>query len=239
MAESTLTRTLGDLKGEIGQYLGASRTVGDWTPTMVADVERILGSGQRQFYEANYRPNPNAPLRSHVWSFLRKRASITLSNGTGSYDLPDDFGGFLDTRLSFTTTKPWSLELVSMDRVLEKFQDFGGSMPSGITQPLIAAVESKSSTLGSTGQRWSIVMWPTPASTLTVTGQYRLNPNLLASDSHYPLGGEAHAQTLLEACLAAAEEFKNDQSSLHRERFAELMAASIALDTRLHAQEAA
>ncbi len=240
MAESTLTLTLSDLKIAIGQYLGVSRTVASWTSETAADVGRILSTAQKAFYEPYYRPVPQAPLKVHVWSFLRARAAVTLGSGTQTYALPDDFAGFLDDRLSFSTTKTWSLKLTSMDDVLEHIQDFGTSMPSGITQPLLAAVESTSSTLGTTGQRWQIVLWPTPASTLTVTGQYRLNPAALATDAHYPLGGEAHSQTLLESCLAAAEEFQNDATStVHRDRFQELLNASILLDQRLHAQEAA
>lgn len=243
MAESSLTLTFADLKTAIGQYLGVSRTVGSWTAETAADVGRILSAAQKQFYEPYYRPVPQAPLKVHVWSFLRARAAITTGSGTQTYTLPEDFAGFLDDYLSISFTspaKPWSLELTSMKDVLEHIQDFGTSMPSGFSQPMLAAVESVSSTLGTTGQRWQIVMWPTPASTLTVTGQYRLNPNALATDTHYPLGGEAHSQTLLESCLAAAEEFQNDQAStVHRDRFQELLAASIALDSRLHAQEAA
>ncbi len=239
MAESTLTYTLLDLKSEIGAYLGISRTIADWTVENAADVARILKTGQRQFYEPSYRPVPQAPLQVHVWSFLRARATITTANGTQTYALPDAFAGFLDKRLSFTSTKTWELKLTSMDDVLEHIQDFGTTMPTGITQPLLAAVESTSSTLGTTGQRWQIVMWPTPTTILSATGQYRLNPDALATDTHYPLGGEAHSQTLLESCLAAAEEMQNDQLSIHRDRFQELLNASIQFDLRLHAQEAA
>lgn len=236
--ESTLTITFAGLKSEIGAYLGISRTTTDWSAENTADVARILKAGQRQFYEASYRPNPNAPLRTHVWSFLRKRMSLNISSGTATYALPDAFAGFLDPELAFTASKAWPLTLVPMWRVIEKIQA-GTSMPTGISQPLLAAVESVTSTLSTTGQRWQIVLWPTPDSSLVVTGQYRLNPDALATDGHYPLGGEAHAQTILESCLAAAEEMMNDQLTIHRERYAELLAQSIQLDSRLHAQEAA
>lgn len=239
MSESSLTLTFADFKVAIGQLLDVSRDPTQWTAETIADVGRILQSGQRQFYEAQYRPVPQAPVRVHVWSFLRARASITLANGTQTYALPDDFGGFLENRLSFTSTKTWSLQITKMDDVLEHIQDFGTGMPTGETQPLLAAVEMVSSTLGTTGQRWQIVMWPTPVSTLTITAPYRLSPNALATDTHYPLGGEMHSETLLESCLACAEERQNDQSTLHRERFQELLAASIQLDMQLHAQEAA
>ncbi len=239
MAESTLTYTLADLKAEIGAYLGVSRTSSDWTAENLADIVRVLKSGQRQFYEPYFIPAPGAPPKVHIWSFLRARLSLSISNGTNNYDLPDDFAGFLDEELAFLTTKNWPLKLVPMKFFLEKYQLNQGAMPSGESQPMIGAVESKTSTLGTTGQRWTIYLWPTPASSLTLTGQYRLNPAALATDGHYPLGGEAHSQTLLESCLSAAEEFLNDSSTLHRDRFQELLASSIALDSRLHAQEAA
>jgi hypothetical protein len=239
MAESTLTLTLLDIKSALGEYLGISRDKDDWTSENTADVSRIMAVGQRQFYAPSYRPVPNAPLKPYVWSFLRGRLSQAISSSTASYDMPNDFTGFLEPRLSFTSTKTWSLKLTSMDDFLEHVQDFGTSMPSGISQPLLAALESKTSTLGATGQRWTLYLWPTPTASATITAQYRIAPNVLADDTYYPLGGELHSETLLESCLAAAEEHLNDQLTIHRQRFDELLNQSILLDQSLHAQEAA
>lgn len=238
MAESTLTLTRLQLKEALGEFLGISRTVANWTATAAADVDRILAKALRSFYSPLRRTNnPNAPVVSHQWSFLIRRATVSLSNGTNLYDLADDFGGFLDSELAFTTSKTWSLKLVEMWRVLERIQD-GTAMPTGITQPLIAAVEPKSFT-PATGQRWQILMWPTPASSLTITGRYRSQPDFISNDAYYPLGGSLHAETLLESCLAAAEEFQNDSATLHRERFQQLLEASIAADKELHAANSA
>lgn len=237
MAESTLTLTRLQLKTAVGQYLSLSRTIADWSAENASDVDLILASGLRNFYSPHIKSkNPSAPHHTHVWSFLIGRTSVSLSNGTATYDLADDFGGFVDTELAFTSSKDWPLLLVPMWRVLEKIQS-GTSMPSGITQPLLAAVERKSFT-AATGQRWQIVVWPTPTSSLTATGRYRSEPDLFANDAHYPMGNALHAETIQESCLAAAEELMNDQSAVHRERFVVLLEASIAADRELHKSEA-
>ena len=233
MAESTLSVTRLDLKQNLGEKLGVSRTIANWSATIIADVDRILAKGLRQFYFPSLRTkNPNAPFESHVWSFLIKRASVSLSNGTNLYDLPDGFTGFVDTELAFTTSKDWSLRIVEMWRVLEKIQA-GTSMPTGITQPLLAAVEDKTFT-EATGQRWQMLVWPTPTGSLTVTGRYRSEPDLISDNAAYPMGNAIHAETILESCLAAAEEFQNDATTLHRERFQALLEASVAADRELH-----
>jgi hypothetical protein len=46
---------------------------------------------------------------------------------------------------------------------------------------------------------------PAPSAACTLTGLYKVNPFAISADDPYPLGGQPHAQTLIAACLAAAE----------------------------------
>lgn len=245
MAEPTLTLTRTNLYDAVGQYLGVSRTSGDWSSETSSDIAFIVESGQRNFFvPVLVSKNPNAPTKSHVWSFLINRLTVTLTNNTATYDLPEDFSGLMDIDydgngvMAFSSAKDWPLLVVPMWRVLEKIQA-GTSMPTGITQPLLAAVEPKTFT-ASTGQRWQLVVWPTPttASGLNnITARYRVNPDKISSGSYYPLGGSQFAECLLESCLASAEEFLNDQSYIHRDRFQEMLAACVKLDMQLHQPE--
>lgn len=240
MAESTLTLVRSGLKTAVAAYLGGNRTYSSTSSETQSDIDRIVAIGQRQFYAPSYRPVPNAPLKVHVWSFLRASASISISSSTQTYDMPDAFSGFLSDELNFTSTKTWPVQLTWMEDLNAHIQDYGTSITSAIPQVMLAALESKTSALGTTGQRWTLKLWPTPNASATLTAQYRLSPDALGDDTYYPLGGELHADTLLESCLAAAEEHINDQlSSIHRDRFAELLNQSILLDQRLHQQEAA
>jgi hypothetical protein len=123
MSESALSQTFAGIAAEFGQYLGISRTPGNWTSETKADFARVMASALRQFYE------------SHLWSFLTSTLSLAVS--TAATSLPDDFAGALpesgqnDVAWSFTTTKPWPLLIVPLWRVLEKRQDYGASAPSG------------------------------------------------------------------------------------------------------------
>lgn len=229
MSESTLSVTRAEVKRALARFLGLSRTISDWTSENTTDLTDLTSAGERNFY---------TPTNGHQWSFLTVQLSLSIVNGTSSYDLPDDFAGFLDEELAFSTTKTWPLKLAPLKLVLEKQQD-GTSMPSGISQPLLAAVRPKTAFAPATGQRWQVLLWPTPTSSLTVVGRYRSLPNTMSDDAYYPMGGQPHGQTLIESCLAVAEESLNDESGVHRARFNELMAASVAADLRLHQQEAA
>jgi len=53
---------------------------------------------------------------------------------------------------------------------------------------------------------------------------------LNSTTNTYPLGGEVHARTVLESCLAAAEAHIGDAMGLHQQRFAEALQSSIQFD---------
>ncbi len=233
MAESTLSINRGIIERELRRFLQYALT-GTLLTDQDTNIDDIIHSGERAFYE------PAIDGKPYCWSFLTKIETITTANGTATYALTDGFAGFLDKELTFAAanTKPWPLLLVPLEHVLEKIQD-GTGMPSGLTvaQPLIGAVAPVTFATA-TGQRQQITLWPTPNSILSITGRCRLIPDATPDvDADYPMGGQPHAQTLLECCLAAAEAFMNDEEGVHTKRAAERLAASIALDMRLHPQE--
>jgi hypothetical protein len=95
VAESTLSLSLDDLKGEIGHFLGYGRgtVFGEpaWTTPQSNNITAVLKSGLSQFYT----PPPTQPGQApHTWSFLRPFATITLTSGESVVALPDDFGNF-------------------------------------------------------------------------------------------------------------------------------------------------
>jgi hypothetical protein len=76
------------------------------------------------------------------------------------------------------------------------------------------------------------MVYPTPDQAYTITFNYVAYPYSLTLSHPYPLGGDAHGDTILESCLAAAEESLDDDQTLHTGRFQERLAASIAFDKR-------
>lgn len=225
MPESTLSLTRGDLKRHIGRFLGISRDPLQWTAESADDVADIVRAAERMFYF------PEVDGKTYVWSFLKKTSVGSLSSGVSTYDLADDFGGFLTNQLTFSTAEKYPLLLVDISLIREKQQH---ARPVSVNQPLLAAVTPSGFSPNATGQRWKLTVWPTPTQGYVIYGDYRTNVDAISDDTHYPLGSGPHAQTLLEAALASAELYLNDQPGPHNEMFKRLLAASVQYDQGLN-----
>jgi hypothetical protein len=205
----------------LGAYLGIGRNQYEWTREQREAVYRSIHSGERQFY---------LPV-GHSWSFLRPIASLTVDSGDSSITLPDDFGGFVTPGLSFTASdnQYFRVRLTSVENLLSMQQ-----LSNVLTgpQPEWAAV-SMTTFAGTTGQRYELLLFPTPTADGTLKAPYYSIPNATSDSLPYPLGGQPHAETLLESCLAAAELEKTGQAGPHRALFQERLMASIQHDKRM------
>lgn len=228
MAESTLSLTRDELLRAIGRYLGMDPTPGNWSASEVVTGNDILGIGLRQFYSPPILPNERS---AHSWSFLRPTLTLGLVANQGEYDLPDLFGGFVE-RLYFTSgdTVGQPITITGVGEILHLRQGDGVTALTGFPQK--AAVDQIPSD-GTLGQRFSLMFWPVPDSNYTVAGPYYINPYLVTSSLTYPLGGQPHAETLRESCLAAAELEVNGERGNHMAKFLERLAASVSIDRRM------
>lgn len=215
MAESPLSLGYGDIRSEVGMFLGWSRTSTNWTSDQSDQIDSIVDSGLRQFYSANIAG----------WSFMKLTGTITTVNGTGSYDLADDFGsprGFF-TFPSDTGYPP--LELASAERI----RGFKGSVElTGI--PTMVSIEPKT-TDATDGQRWQCTLYPTPSSAWVLTYRYNVLPGYrMRSSTPYAYGGQDHAETILQSCLAVAEKRMNHEIGFQNSEYQRLLAISLERD---------
>ncbi len=256
MAESTLSLQLSDLAAAVGFYLGYNRTPASWSgwqaaspyvasgpDTQLADILITINVGMRMFYF--HKPLPSGegqdvmlqPLQPpHRWSFLCPERTLTTVIGQTDYPLPDDFKAFLGDMVysavnsgAFATVGKTSSGDVRMWTALAS---------SGRAPPSRFA-EVPRQTDGAQGQRFNVVFFPVPDAAYTLTYRSEINPPALSAQNPYPYGGSAHGETILEACLAAAENrlmdvSAQDPSAVHLEAFQRLLQASIAQDTRDH-----
>jgi hypothetical protein len=232
VAESTLSLAYADYSAEVGLFLGYGRgaTKGDtaWDTRQTAAIESCVRSGVRQFYFPP--PVPGFCDTSYDWSFLRPTATLTLTSGDATIALPDDFGGFED-RGTLTTTgaMPVPLELVGEGRIRQMYAE----QPSATGQPLLMALRPIKGTATSAGQRFELYLFPTPEKDYSLSYEYYVLPDVLDGTSPYAYGGGSHSETILESCLAIAEQRLDDSSTVHTMKFMERLAASIALDRRM------
>lgn len=162
-------------------------------------------------------------------------ALTTYELAQAVYDLPDAFGAFLGP----LTYRPGSnvlsygpIQVIDERRLREMRQCEDVTGP-----PIYAALTHKTLTM-TVGQRKQITFWPLPDAAYVFTYPYRVNPDALTVTNIYTYGGLQHSETLLLACLAAAEMRRHDgQMNAYEVRFQEALAASVQRDSEDHAPD--
>jgi hypothetical protein len=223
MSESTLSIQLSDLQKEVGAFLGIGADTTAWTAAQLAEVDRYIQSGIRQFY---YPPAVNGIEAGYEWSFLKPTTTVNTVANTGVAVLPDALGRIVGDLNFAPSVYSVPVVIVSESRILALLAD---STQAG--RPRYAAVRSKVSD-GATGQRSELVFWPIPNAIYTLTYRYEAYNGKLTGTNVYPLGGMRYAELIIESCLSLAEQKANDERGLHTERFVGLLAAGIAQDRR-------
>lgn len=220
----TLSITYNELQQAVGRYLGYGRIYGpDNGSAEWADIEDCIKSGLRQFYAP---PPMESNGGLHHWSFLRPVTALSLVAGIADYDMPDDFGGLngVMTYPDWAASKPVIVGSESDIRTLRQLRPQTG-------KPTHAAIRPKASD-GTAEQTFEMILWPTPDADIELTYRYYVLPRALSDTNPYPYGGAAHSETILESCLAIAEQRLNDQKSIHWEKFLQRLAASIQIDRK-------
>jgi hypothetical protein len=146
--------------------------------------------------------------------------------------LPWDYGGMENNgKFTYTNTngKEQSIRLVS-EATIRKLRQ---SSVSASTPTLCAIVPM--ATDGTAGQRWQAMFYPPPNEVLVLEYRYYVLPdNLVDTSKEYPYGSAAHSETILESCLAIAEQREKDGGDmLHAKKFEQLLVASIDHDRTL------
>lgn len=223
--ESSLSITRTDIRRYIARMLYWD--INNLSSDQEIDIGDHVSTGLRSFYSPNLLPGDGSP---HVWSFLRPVFHLATVPNEGEYDLPDDFGSFVTDLFfaDFNLNLPLrNASKPMVDRMRQ--QSFTSVALTG--QPYLFAIYPVDRA-GYDGQRFAISFYPIPDQSYEITGQYLINPDNLSSTSPYPMGGQPHAETLIEACLAAAERNQDDNIGTHNAMFMQRLQASVAFDRK-------
>jgi len=167
---------------------------------------------------------------------LKPLASLSLASGASLVALPDDFGG-VEGRVTVSTAGVgmawWPLDTVGLGAIVERQATF----PTTTGRPCLCAVEPIKGTTASAGQRWRLRLWPISDRAYTLQLEYYVSPDALTTALPNLYGGTAHAETVLESCLAIAEQRVDDTPGVHTAKFAERLLASIGMDRKLKPQK--
>lgn len=221
-ANGTLQITKAYLKRLIGRIMNFGPHPAGWNHKQSSEVAIVLDRGLRQFYD----PVIVNSLHSHEWSFMRPLYTFSTVADQYIYDMPDDFVMLLGPILFSpeTTTLMEQMEEMPLYKVRQLLQvDSGG-------RPRVCAINSKVAP-GIGGVRWELWLAPKPDAEYSLTLQYKSDPLAMSDEATLPYGGQSHYETVIEACLAAAEAFQ-EKKGMHNNRFLELLAASISRDQK-------
>lgn len=217
--EATSTNTVTGATADGGSNTTLTATLPTFVPSMVGSAITLTGvSGEWTIL--SYTSSTVVKVSGAVPSMSTPRTfSMTAS---GDYPLPDDFGG-IDSPITVLTPElggPIPVGGEASIRASRQYQTVTG-------KPTNAAVVPDLN--DGTGQRFTLMLFPTPEVNYTLQFRYRVLPDALTTGK-YAYGGSAHAETVLESCLAVAEKRMNDTLGIHRTEFANRLRASVSRD---------
>lgn len=210
------------LRRETGMYLGYDRDPANYKPLQILDMADVIGKAMRSWYF----PVVDGGV-VYKWSFLQKTGLLLTVAAQAEYDLPEDFASLTNECLYYaadsgSTKVTRRSEGMVLNLLASSWTD---SAP-----PLYYAVRTKGA-MEKGRPLHELLLYPIPSSSdIEISFRYSSIPPALSESDPYPLGGELHAETILAACLAAAEQKIEDVAGLHTANFQRLLAGSIALD---------
>lgn len=226
MAESSLSITFSDLQEEVGHFLGFAADTTAWTAAQNTTLTRVLKRGLLQFY---FPPPLSEEKPSYEWSFMRKTGTISATSGDLDYTLPDDFSNILDGSVTFgvgiTNRRLEKVDEPDL-RAMQAMDNKSGVPRYYAIRPVAHAP--------TTGQRWEMLLYPTPDASYTLTYRYVYLPDTITSTNIYPVGGARYSEVILASCLAAAESRQDDNvNGPHFQRFMRLLGSAIRADEQI------
>ncbi len=231
MAEPTLALTFQDLIIRVAECLGvasyADGTAG--VPTDAHDLEvckRIVNDGWRRFYNSN--PQWNWTNRTFSITFnptADDNPSVQVDGEVWRYYMPDGFYGHMIGKMTYAENTG-HLDIIEVPESHIRARRVSASYAGYPIEYSIRPITDDPQ------RRWELIVWPDPASALTVTGRCRIYPNKLVELTDRPSAGPIFDEAIEAACKAEAERQREDSSGLLESQWAEALTRAIAIDQK-------
>jgi hypothetical protein len=217
MPESNLAVNYTELRMRIADHRGYGLDADLWNEEQTQMIDFCLMDGSRTFYTQS----------GYEWSFLSPVVSMAIAEGDTEIEMPSDFG-FLTDDLYFDDD--WGNKIVRRNAgevLMQRQQD---STSTG--RPVMVAEMPGDGPGINRGQRTKLIFWPIAGQAYTLQVPYTIIPNGITAQNPFPYGGAAHAQTMIESCLAASERLYG-VPGLHNQLYAMALETSKQHDRRL------
>jgi hypothetical protein len=226
-----------ELRTEIADFLGWTRDSANWSSDQGNRLDSILNAGYLQFIyppvieESGWstaRKRGQGPGVAHRWSFLSPTATFDTVASTYLYDLPTAFGAMVGD-LVYDEDED---ESRIIEQVTPGMIDKHRAANDSEGRPYQFALRPKTADMTS-AQVTELMLYPTPDAAYGIIYHYDAKVDPLTEANSYPLGGQAHSETILQSCRdIAATRYKDDPAGREHALFLERLRASIEYDRR-------
>ncbi len=220
MATHSLALTFDQIRERIGDKWGYGDVITDWSEEEARRIERIVQDGVDWFLNGS----------SYDWSFLRPVATLTIPTDSNEVVLPAEFGYALGDIFFESNIGANEIAIQNAGQILLMRQQDENTTG----RPQYAAIDTRAPGETHT-QRSFLMVWPTTDQAYTVSLRYSVLAEALSTKNPYPYGGPAHSQTILQACLAKAEQ-RDGMIGVHTQLYQAALEASKDFDRRVKAQ---
>jgi hypothetical protein len=161
------------------------------------------------------------------WSFLKPKMRLLVPADTDRVKLPDDFQGFTgDLTIEQDTGSSLPVRIGNDSMIAMERQ----KAPTRTGRPLLAVIRTRKGDPA----RLDLDLWPKTDADYVLVGIYILSPEALTDKNPIAYGGAIHRETLLQSCLAVAEErWDRVENGPQFKAFERMLAASIRKDRDL------
>lgn len=196
---SSLAVTYPLLLSETGQALGFGAEPNAYSNHEWMVTRRTMNRGMQMLYYPKVLQGERTP---HRWNGLKQIGTVTTAADDSDYDLPTNLASIIGD-LVFTT-ESWHHTVKIIPEAMMRMKLNANSTSSGM--PQFAAVRNKvGGTTGTAEQTQELLLWPIPSGVWTLQYMYMIRPTGVDATNLYTLLGPEHGETILNACLAAAE----------------------------------
>ena len=193
------------------------------TPFIASMVGKTIKGANGSYTIATYVSSAEITVTTTAAADDNEHFSIAAD---GDYRLPADFG---ETEGLFNygpNTGYGPLRWTSADAIRAK-----RAASSSGTQPMECAIEADSFTTA-TGQRWNLLVWPTPAAEAILYYQYLRNPAALSVNTDYPVGGMRYSRAVMQCAYAELESTQGRAESTEAARAERMLTAAKLINLR-------
>lgn len=219
--DPSVSRTIHELRRILARHIGNGTDSDAWTAGILTLLDETINAA----YVGEYL----RPANGYRWTFLKPLKRVVTVSGENRLDLPRHFAG-IEGRLTYASGQGQTGEVTLVgEGALRSLQSDESATATGA--PCHAAIRPMQPS-SVTSQVYELVLWPTPDAAYTLEYRQVCGAFALSDDNPVPLGGSEHWELLVEAVLKIADErTKDEPNGIHAQKYAERLAAAIAMDS--------